>query len=299
MIDITHKRLSLRVATAEAIVKLSDIATADAVREGRVPKGDVFTFAKAAALFAVKRTSDMIPDCHPMPVESATVTSLLEDLCIRITVEVKTVYKTGVEVEAMHAASVAALTMYDMLKPLDKGIEISRIWLVQKTGGKSDTKVPVSNLLAAVIVCSDSRNKNTDSAGTAIEQRLMSEGLTVRDRVIIPDQPDSIRQKFDQYTQSGVHLLVFCGGTGISPTDHTPDIIRPLLDTEVPGIMEAARAYGMDRTPMAMLSRSIAGVSGNSLILCLPGSERAATEYLDALFPQVLHAFSVMKGHGH
>ncbi len=138
MVDITQKDITLRTATAEATVVLSRSETLDAIREGRVPKGDVFEMSKAAGLLGVKKTPDLLPDCHPIPVESTTVAYEIQDLQIRILVTVKTNYRTGVEVEAMHGASVVALNMYDMLKPLDKGIEIQRIRLLEKKGGKSD-----------------------------------------------------------------------------------------------------------------------------------------------------------------
>ena len=138
MVDITHKDITLRTAIAEATVVLSKSETLDAIREGRVPKGDVFEMSKAAGLLGVKKTPDLLPDCHPIPVEATTVAYETEGLQIRILVTVKTNYRTGVEVEAMHGASVVALNMYDMLKLLDKGIEIQRIRLLEKRGGKSD-----------------------------------------------------------------------------------------------------------------------------------------------------------------
>jgi cyclic pyranopterin phosphate synthase len=94
--------------------------------------------SKAAGLLGVKKTPDLLPDCHPIPIEGTQIEYDLQGLEIRIRVTVKTNYKTGVEVEAMHAASVVALNLYDMLKPLDKGIEIQRIRLLEKRGGKSD-----------------------------------------------------------------------------------------------------------------------------------------------------------------
>jgi molybdenum cofactor biosynthesis protein MoaC len=136
MIQITHKSNSLRKAVAQAVVIVSKESTMDAVIHRTVPKGDVLEFARVAGLFAVKKTSDLIPDCHPLPVEFTQVSYELMGLEIRILVEVHTVYKTGVEVEAMHGAAVVALTLYDMLKPIDKGIEISNIRLISKTGGK-------------------------------------------------------------------------------------------------------------------------------------------------------------------
>jgi molybdenum cofactor biosynthesis protein MoaC len=140
MVDITHKEATLRTAVAEAIVTVGRPETITAVREKTVPKGDVLETARVAGLYAAKRTHDMIPDCHPLPVEFTAVRFEIGSQEIRLEVEVKTVYKTGVEVEAMHAASVVALTIYDMLKPIDKQVEIHRIRLLRKTGGKSDFK---------------------------------------------------------------------------------------------------------------------------------------------------------------
>ena len=137
MVDITSKSNSLRKAIATAIVSVSKQETIDAVKSKTVPKGDVFEFSRAAGLFAIKKTSDVIPDCHPLPVEYAAITHTLDGLNIRITVEVHTIYKTGVEVEAMHGAAITALTIYDMLKPLDKGVEISTIKLETKKGGQN------------------------------------------------------------------------------------------------------------------------------------------------------------------
>ncbi len=138
MVDITHKDITLRIATAEATVVLSSQDTVEAIEADKVPKGNVFEMSKAAGLLGVKKTPDLLPDCHPIPIEGTQIDYEMQGLEIRIRVTVRTHYKTGVEVEAMHAASVVALNLYDMLKPLDKGIEIQRIRLLEKRGGKSD-----------------------------------------------------------------------------------------------------------------------------------------------------------------
>ena len=122
MVNITHKSNSLRQAIAVATIVVSDQQTMNAIVERRVPKGDVFEFSRAAGLLGIKKTSDLIPDCHPLPVEYAAITYVPDGLQLHIRVEVHTIYKTGVEVEAMHGASVAALTIYDMLKAAEKGI---------------------------------------------------------------------------------------------------------------------------------------------------------------------------------
>ncbi|MEX0291661.1 MAG: cyclic pyranopterin monophosphate synthase MoaC [Flavobacteriaceae bacterium] len=138
MVDITHKSITLRTAMAQAIVQVSSQETIKAIQNKAVPKGDVFAMSRAAGLLGVKKTADLLPDCHPLPIEYTAIDYDIEGLQIRIKVTVKTNYKTGVEVEAMHGASIVALNMYDMLKPIDKGIEILSIKLLQKTGGKSD-----------------------------------------------------------------------------------------------------------------------------------------------------------------
>src|SRR5574338_1115624 len=136
MIDITNKIKTHRSAIAQAIVSVSSDKTIEAIKNKTVPKGDVLEASRVAGLFGIKRTSDMIPDCHPLPIEFASVKHSIEGLDIIIETEVHTIYRTGVEVEAMHGASVVALTIYDMLKPIDKEVEISKIKLVQKKGGK-------------------------------------------------------------------------------------------------------------------------------------------------------------------
>ena len=138
MVDITHKKSTLRTAIAQAIVQVSSEDTIAAIKNKTVPKGDVFAMSKAAGLLGVKKTADLLPDCHPLPIEYTDISYAIDGLQITILVTVKTIYKTGVEVEAMHGASIVALNMYDMLKPIDKGIEIQNIKLLKKTGGKSD-----------------------------------------------------------------------------------------------------------------------------------------------------------------
>ena len=138
MVDITHKSSTLRTAVAQAIVKVSSEDTIKAIRENKVPKGDVLEMSKAAGLLGVKNTALLLPDCHPLPIEYTGIEYNIDGLSIQVEITVKTHYKTGVEVEAMHGASVVALNLYDMLKPIDKGIEIHSIRLLKKTGGKSD-----------------------------------------------------------------------------------------------------------------------------------------------------------------
>jgi cyclic pyranopterin phosphate synthase len=302
MVDITHKIITHRSAIAEAIVSVSKQETIDAILNKTVPKGDVFEASRVAGLFGIKRTSDMIPDCHPLPVEYAAVRHRIEGLQIIIETEVHTLYKTGVEVEAMHGASVTALTIYDMLKPIDKGIEIRNIRLVSKKGGKSQyADILNKKLKTAVVVCSDSisAGKKQDFAGKAIIAKLEKVDVATGDYTIIPDEIPVIQAKVQSLCDEKYDLIIITGGTGLSPRDVTTEAIRPMLDREIPGIAEAARQYGQQHMPYAMLSRSIAGLKGKTLILALPGSTRGAEESMDALFPYILHIFKVAEGMPH
>lgn len=301
MVDITHKTNTLRIATAQAVVHVSKPETIQAIQNRAVPKGDVFEMAKAAGFLAVKKTPDLLPDCHPIPVEYTGVQYRIEDLAIVIELTVKTIYKTGVEVEAMHGASVVALTMYDMLKPIDKGVEIHNIKLLEKKGGKSDRKAVPENLKIAVVVCSDSISKGIgeDKSGKKIIEKLGSLKLSVSDYSIIPDDKTGIQAKIRSLCEAGYEMILITGGTGLSPRDVTPEAVSELIDREIPGIAETARQYGQERIPTAMLSRSAAGLVGETLVMTMPGSTGGVTEYIDALFPHVLHVFSVLEGKKH
>ena len=294
MVNITHKSSTLRRAVAEAVVRVSEPSTMDAVKSGTVPKGNVLEFSRAAGLLACKKTYEVIPDCHPLPVEYASISYVLEDLAIRITVEIHTVYKTGVEVEAMHGAAITALTLYDMLKPIDAGIVIGDIRLVSKQGGKSDIKHAYpEDLPVAIITVNDQVNSGAapDKAGDTIEKHLKRHGLKNIRRVSSGESAEAISDIARKLMSEGVLLLLFAGGSGLQPADHTPDVVRSLIDREVPSIMETIRSYGQQRTPYAMLARGVAGFSAKSLLITLPGSPRGAEESMEAVFPYILHVF--------
>lgn len=302
MVNILDKISTLRFATATAQLKVSSEETIKAILEKRVPKGDVFEFSRAAGLLAVKKTSDVIPDCHPLPIEYTHIRHEIDNLNIHIYVEAATIYKTGLEVEAMHGASIVALTMYDMLKPIDKNIEISSIKLLSKKGGKSSFQDKMTRAIkTAVVVCSDSvsAGKKEDKAGKAVISLLEKSTIHTSHYSIIPDEKIAIQNTVKKLVDEHFDLILFTGGTGLSPRDITPESIAELIEREIPGIMEVARNYGQQRTPYAMLSRGIAGFIGNTLVITLPGSTNGAKESMQALFPYVKHIFKVIKGIRH
>jgi molybdenum cofactor synthesis domain-containing protein len=148
-----------------------------------------------------------------------------------------------------------------------------------------------------VLVISDgvSSGKKVDKGGVEVVERLRKLGVECSGTVVVPDEPEQIAAQVKAWAKEGIDLILTTGGTGLSPRDRTPETLAPILDREVPGIMEAARSYGQERMPWAMMSRGIAGMIGRTLVITLPGSTRGAQETMDALFPFVLHVVKVQE----
>jgi cyclic pyranopterin monophosphate synthase len=138
MVDVSAKAETVREAVARAVLRMKS-ATLAIIREGNAPKGDVLGVARTAGILAAKRTSDLIPMCHPLRVTGVDIAFREQPRRGELTIEarVRTVDKTGVEMEALTAASVAALTVYDMVKAVERGVTIAEIQLLKKSGGKS------------------------------------------------------------------------------------------------------------------------------------------------------------------
>jgi molybdenum cofactor synthesis domain-containing protein len=250
---------------------------------------------------AAKRTWDLLPYCHPIPIEHVKVDVTLKEQSIEVTVDVKNVGRTGVEMEALTAACIAALTIYDMLKPVDETLSIESIKLLKKRGGlKTFAEGFDKGLKAAVLVASDSRGEREDQSGKVVIDRLVKNGFEVVEYKIIPDEPDLIESELKRFCDElKVDIVLTSGGTGLGPRDVTPEVTRKIIEKEVSGIAEALRAYGQQRTPLSMLSRGVAGVRGTTVIVNLPGSVKAVSESLDSLFPGILHIYKMLGGYGH
>jgi cyclic pyranopterin monophosphate synthase len=301
MYDISDKQDTLRTAVAQAIVKMSPF-TVTLVNEGKIEKGNIFDAAKISANLAAKRTWDLLPYCHPIPIDHIAVDfDVIADGVIAIIVSVKNIGKTGVEMEALTGASIAALTIYDMLKPIDDKLEIQSIKLLEKTGGLNSFMQTYDRILqAAVLVLSDSRTEREDKSGKAILERLAKYGVEVKEYKILADEQKAIEQELLRLCDNlGVDIVLTSGGTGVGPRDVTPEATANVIEKPVSGISETLRAFGQKRTPLSMLSRGIGGVRGSTVIVNLPGSESAVRESLDSLFPGILHVFQILDEHDH
>ena len=302
MFDVGDKTDTLRHATAQAIVKASP-ETISLVKEGKSPKGNIVDAARVSGTMGAKRTWDLLPYCHLIPIDHVGIDVSIKEDAIVVTAEVKTTWKTGVEMESLTAASIAALTIYDMLKPIDESLSIESIRLIEKSGGKkSFIEKSDRPLQAAVLVISDSTSKGTraDKSGKVAAERLKAIGFDVVDYRVIPDERADIESSLvAACDEMKVDLVVTTGGTGLGPRDVTPESTIKVLQKEISGISEALRTHGQRRTPLSMLSRGVAGLRGKTIIVNLPGSTKAVSESLDALLPGIMHAFKMLGGQGH
>jgi cyclic pyranopterin monophosphate synthase len=302
MFDVGAKPDSYRTARAKAVVNIN-ANTAVLIGQGKSPKGDIVEAAKIAATSGAKKTSDLIPYCHPIPLDHIGVQVSVKSQAIEVEVEVKSIWKTGVEMEALSGACIGALTVYDMLKPIDDSLFISSVKLVQKSGGIGEFAINEGNKIrAGVIVVSDSvaAGKRADKSGKFIVKTLKDRRIDVVKYKIVPDDSSVIEDLLVKYSDDlHLNLILTTGGTGLGMRDVTPEATRKVIVKEITGIAEGSRAFGQRRTPLSMLSRGVAGVRGRSLIINVPGSLKAVSESLEFLFPGLEHAFKMMEGHGH
>jgi cyclic pyranopterin phosphate synthase len=228
---------------------------------------------------------------------------------VTIRAEARATARTGVEMEALTAASVAALTLYDMAKALQRDIVIERVELLEKSGGRSGdyardaAPAPAAAEHEAVVVTCSNRSasgERDDTSGPGLVRALRDAGFDVApDAVVVADDEGQIAQLLTSLADAGHRLIVTTGGTGLTPTDVTPAATRRVIDREVPGLAELMRAAGVASTPMAALSRGVVGARGATLIANLPGSPKGATESLVALLPVLRHALDQLGGGDH
>ncbi len=301
MRDVSYKANTLRTAKAQATLVVSE-STIEAIKTGNVPKADPLVVAKVAGIQAAKNTSVLIPYCHQVPLDYVGIDIQLHSNAMVITADVKAIWKTGVEMEALAGASAVALTLYDMLKIIDEKMEITSITLLEKTGGKSSIKQDGKGLKAAILVLSDSVSKGTkqDRSGKVLDEKLKALKLEVSAFTILSDDQQSIESELIKLVDiEKVDLILTTGGTGVSPRDVTPEATLAIIDRRLDGIEETLRRYGQDRLPTAMFSRCIVGVRNQSIIINFPGSVGGVTDGMNAIFPSVLHVFKMVRGGGH
>jgi len=294
MVDVGAKAITRRIATAEATLHCSP-DTILQLKSKALPKGDVLAVARIAGIQAAKKTDDLIPLCHSLPIDQVTVDFEIHNDHIRILTAARTTAKTGIEMEALTAASIAALTLYDMMKAVDKSMSIDTIRVVSKEKSPIHpvtTPPSTTPLKVGRVTLSDraSAGVYVDKSGPEIE-RVFGEIWRAPCEFIpelLPDDPaqiaDALRRLSDE---AGCHLIITTGGTGPGARDVTPEATLSVLEKELHGLGEAMRAVSFHHVPTAILSRATAGTRGRTLIINLPGNPKAIAECLPPILPAI------------
>jgi len=315
MVDVADKHLTGRRAVARAHVRMSRQA-AVAVERGDGPKGEVLGVARLAGIMAAKQTAQLIPLAHPLELTFVDVVAHVdvEAGLVEIVGEARTRARTGVEMEAMTACSVAALAVYDMVKGIERGVEIEQVVLLEKSGGRHDyrrepadgqreaeppheLRTPAAR--AAVITISTSKASGTgsDESGPRLAQLAARIGADVVASELIADDRDLIEARLRHWSGPGACALILTtGGTGLSPSDVTPEATAAVIERAVPGLAEAMRAASRPYTEHWALSRGVAGVCGGTLIVNLPGSPRSVAQLEPTLAAALPHALALIAG---
>ncbi|HJC61011.1 MAG TPA: bifunctional molybdenum cofactor biosynthesis protein MoaC/MoaB [Candidatus Dietzia intestinigallinarum] len=327
MVDVGDKAVTTRTATAEGVFRTRpEVVTMVAGDE--LGKADVLATARLAGIGAAKKTSELIPLCHQIPLNSVKVLFDLDADAgeIRVTATAKTTGRTGVEMEALTAVSVAGLTLHDMVKAVDPLATMDGVRLATKTGGKrgnwsrevenprgnDDDNAAASSghpagpavldegRTGVVVVSSTaaSRGDRTDTTGPIIESWLVERGFSPVEVHVVADA--EIGVALTEQIRRSPAVLLTTGGTGVAPDDRTPEATAPHLTLPLPGVVEAMRARGLAATPTAAMSRALAGFAGRTLVANLPGSTGGVRDGLAVLDDLLEHLLDVhAHGGGH
>lgn len=308
MVDVAAKPITARTAKACARMFCSPAAV-EQLRSGTLAKGDAAAVARIAGIQAAKRTWELIPLCHPIAIDGAEVEVRVVDDGVEIETIVRTTGRTGVEMEALTAASVAGLAVIDMIKSIDRAARLTDVRMVAKHGGASggwaDADGTIARVLelpaAGVVTVSDrcAGGVRPDVSGPRLVDALRRAGVSEVAIRVVPDDAEKIKEAVSAFVEQGCGLVLTTGGTGLSPRDVTPETVSALLDRPIPGLAEALRAHSAGQAAAAALSRGVAGTIGRTLVVTLPGSPDAVTASMAYLAPLLGHITSQLAGGDH
>jgi len=306
MIDVSRKRPTRRRAVASGSIYMNEEAFT-AIKTGTLPKGDVLALAEAAGIMGAKKTPDMIPMCHTLPLDQVTIHTELNDENLSVTVYCQAAAhaKTGVEMEALAGANNALLTLWDLTKGVDPALRIGDVKLLAKTGGKSGVwlnpegipewlaqQLPQACCLTgkkvALVVMSDRASQGTyeDKTGPLLKDIFTATGATITDFQLIPDDAKTISQTLRAICQnSKPDVMIAAGGTGPGPRDVTPEVLEEISDRMLPGLGDLLRQESLHYVDTAWLSRMTAAMVGPTLVIAFPGSPKAVKECWDIVEP--------------
>lgn len=277
----------------------TSLRVADKVGDGPVAF-DMLEEAKAAGILAGRRAERCLPAVDAAEVERVDVEVHRVEEGLDIVATVVAFARQPVDGRAMLAANVCATNLVAEAAEVDGEITIERTDVTDRKGGDEgleyDFDPPVEVEVATIsdaVVDGEKEDRAGDLVAEAVRE-LGPHGVELAERRTIGDDPTTIEALVD-HAVGEVDMLLTVGGTGLTHTDKTVQVVAPKLDRPIPGIMEQAREYGRRQTPLAFMSRGVAGLIGETLVVTLPGSSSGAEESVEALFPSVLHVFRVRR----
>jgi molybdenum cofactor synthesis domain-containing protein len=256
--------------------------------------------ARVVGLLAARRAGESLPRTAVVELDEIDVTFDWDDDTLVIEADLSGFSRQSLGSRALACALNTALAVVDAFPDRADSMSIAGACVTKIRGGSQrqyDFEPPVR---AAILTVSDAvaGGHKDDRAGRAVETavgRLAEHGVELEAHRVVGDDAEAISETVMAWRDDGVDLVLTVGGTGLVYTDSTVEAIEPLLDKPIPGLMEALRDYGLEQTPLAFVSRGIAGLAGDTLVVTLPGSTGGAREATEAIFPAVLHVFYVLR----
>ena len=291
MVDVGEKPISQRVAVAAGRVLVNEHTFA-LIQSGGMKKGDVLTVAQIAGVMGAKRTPDIIPMCHPILMDGINLELSLD--------EHRSSVGNGGTYRCQHRRSDSVRYVQSGAKGYDDhghppAFQNRRNPRRLQTGGR------IMAYTAAVITISDKgyRGEREDTSGPNLVKILTEKGFDVTYTAIVPDEAEMIQSELLKCAdEKKIALVLTTGGTGFSPRDITPEAAMEVIQRLTPGIPEAMRAESMKITPKGCLSRSVAGIRARTLIITLPGSQKASAENILAVIDPVAHGLDMLYSEG-
>ena len=303
MIDIGYKKPTRRIAIAQGEIILGEKAFF-LLKNNQMPKGNPLTLCEITGILSAKLTANILPLCHPISIDSVKIICKIieKSKSIMITCQVNTFSKTGAEMEALMGLNGALLCIYDVVKQIDSKLKISNIELIYKSGGKSFfIKKNKNNLNTSIKFClisiSDRAHGKiySDISGHILNKNLISYGFNCLNKCLIPDNYNIIKNTIiKNISIYKPNIILTTGGTGINKKDITPEILKDICNKIIPGIGELIRNISSQYTKNACLSRTLAGIYKQTLIIALPGNINSISQIMPVLIKPINHAISLL-----
>lgn len=311
MQDVSGNTSSLRTAKGIAVLRL-DKKGYEKLKENALLNRDWRESVRLAAYLGAKNTSALLPQCHSVSLDGFEVDFVLlapgESMPVYpdnthfvavITGAARSVGRKGVEMEVLTGLSIAAMSLYDLMKSLSEDLEVVSVRLLPGEGKKPDKpKQTGRRYRFGVLFCADKKRveKGDDAAGQLALEILKDFNIELVEYAVLPLEVFLIEEKLEAWVREDVHFILTIGGTGPGKQDVVPQLLSQMVDKSLPGLTAAIYQHGFERSSKAMLSTLAAGVKEESILLSLPGSTSGLRESMEAILPEIFSFRKMIKG---